>query len=180
MKKWILSSLFILLSNQVAVSQQPNWNDEIIYHVMPRSFYDSNGDLHGDLNGFVEKLDYLQTLGVTAILFTPLYESGFYHNYFPTDYEKIDPEYGTMQDYIHFVEEVHRRKMKFFMDMETQYVQSGHRWFDTSYQNPDSPSDFVYYSDAENRYPEQIFQAPWVRALRFYGLARSIVQYCHS
>ena len=160
MKKWILSSLFILLSNQVAVSQQPNWNDEIIYHVMPRSFYDSNGDLHGDLNGFVEKLDYLQTLGVTAILFTPLYESGFYHNYFPTDYEKIDPEYGTMQDYIHFVEEVHRRKMKFFMDMETQYVQSGHRWFDTSYQNPDSPSDFVYYSDAENRYPEQIFRPP--------------------
>ncbi len=77
MKKWILSSLFILLSNQVAVSQQPNWNDVIIYHVMPRSFYDSNGDLHGDLNGFVEKLDYLQTLGVTAILFTPLYESGF-------------------------------------------------------------------------------------------------------
>lgn len=157
MKKWILSALFILLSSQVAVSQQPNWNDEIIYHVMPRSFYDSNGDLHGDLKGFVEKLDYLQTLGVTAILFTPLYESGFYHNYFPTDYEKIDPEYGTMQDYIHFVKEVHRRGMKFFMDMETQYVQSGHPWFDMSYQDPNSPSDFVYYSDTENRYPEQLF-----------------------
>lgn len=135
-----------------------NWKDEIIYHVMQRSFYDSNGDLHGDLNGFVEKLDYLQSLGVTTILFTPLYESGFYHNYFPTDYEKIDPEYGTMEDYLNFVKAVHQRGMKFLMDMETQYAQSGHRWFDDSYQNPDSPfSDFIYYSDSANQYPEQIF-----------------------
>ncbi len=135
-----------------------NWKDEIIYHVMQRSFYDSNGDLHGDLRGFVEKLDYLQNLGVTTILFTPLYESGFYHNYFPTDYEKIDPEYGTMDDYVQFVEAVHEKGMKFLMDMETQYAQSGHKWFDDSYQNPDSEfSDFIYYSDSLNQFPEQIF-----------------------
>jgi len=135
-----------------------NWNNEVIYHVMPRSFYDSNGDLHGDLNGFVEKLDYLKELGVTTILFTPLYESGFYHNYFPTNYENIDQEYGTKEDYINFVKAVHAKGMKFLMDMETQYAQSGNIWFDDSYQNPESEySDFIYYTDSLNQYPEQIF-----------------------
>lgn len=145
-------------SPQATLPEPINWNREIIYHVMPRSFYDSNGDRHGDLNGFVQKLDYLKALGVTTILFTPLYESGFYHNYFPTDYEKIDPEYGTMEDYIRFVKAVHARGLKFLMDMETQYAQSGHPWFDESYRNPSSPySDFIYYSDSLNEFPEQIF-----------------------
>ncbi len=136
-----------------------DWNNEIIYHVMQRSFYDSDGDGHGDLNGFVEKLDYLQELGITAILFLPLYESDFYHNYFPTDYETIDPEFGTKNDYLAFVDAVHARGMKFIMDMETQYVQSGHMWFEDSYNNPDSPySDYIFYSDAENQYPEQFLR----------------------
>jgi len=141
-------------------AQEPvNWNNEIIYHVFQRSFYDSNGDRHGDFNGFVEKLDYLKELGVTTILFTPLYESRFYHNYFPTDYEKIDPEFGTMDDYIHFVKAVHGKGMKFLMDMETQYAQSGHKWFDLSYRNPKSEfSDFIKYADSLNQFPEQIFR----------------------
>jgi glycosidase len=140
------------------IVDEPGWNDEIIYHVFQRSFYDSNGDLHGDLNGLVEKLDYLKDLGVTTILLTPLYESGFYHNYFPTDYEKIDPEYGTKQDYLNFVKAVHKKGMKFLMDMETQYAQNGNKWFDDSYKNPKSQySDFIYYSDTLNQFPEQIF-----------------------
>ena len=153
-------------NEQVAVSQEDavekiNWNNEIIYHVMQRSFYDSDGDLHGDLMGFVEKLDYLKELGVTTILFTPLYESDFYHNYFPINYENIDPEYGTKEDYIRFVKAVHEKGMKFLMDMETQYAQSGNIWFDDSYQNPDSEySDYIYYSDSLNQYPEQIFMKP--------------------
>ncbi|PWE00598.1 alpha-amylase family glycosyl hydrolase [Marinilabilia rubra] len=134
------------------------WHDEIIYHVFQRSFYDSNGDKYGDLNGFIQKLDYLKELGVTTILFTPLYESDFYHNYFPTDYAKIDPEYGTMEEYIAFVKAVHEKDMKFLMDMETQYAQSGHIWFDDSYRNPQSQyADFIYYSDSAHQYPEQIF-----------------------
>ena len=138
-----------------------NWNNEIIYHVMQRSFYDSNGDLHGDLNGFTQKLDYLKELGVTTILFTPLYESGFYHNYFPTDYKNIDQEYGTKEDYLNFVTAVHEKGLKFIMDMETQYAQSGNIWFDDSYQNPGSEySDFIYYADSLNQHPEQIFMPP--------------------
>ncbi len=133
-----------------------SWHDEVIYHVMPRSFRDSNGDGHGDLDGFVDKLDYLEALGVTAILFTPLYASDFYHNYFPTDYESIDPEYGTVQDYIEFVEAIHGRGMKFIMDMETQYAPEGHPWLDDSLGNPESPyADFIAYSDEANELPEQ-------------------------
>jgi len=161
LKRFIIVLVILSINCRCTTESDPeklNWKDEIIYHVMPRSFYDSNGDLHGDLNGFVRKLDYLQSLGVTTILFTPLYESGFYHNYFPTDYEKIDPEYGTLDEYIHFIKAVHQRGMKFLMDMETQYVQSGHPWFDDSYKNPASRyDDFVYYSDPENQYPEQLF-----------------------
>lgn len=160
-----VSILFIIVAIQFAcscssgnrktVADEPGWNDEIIYHVFLRSFFDSNGDLHGDLNGLVEKLDYLQDLGITTILLTPLYESGFYHNYFHTDYEKIDPEYGTKQDYLNFVKAVHKKGLKYLMDMETQYAQSGNKWFDDSYRNPTSPySDFIYYSDTLNQYPE--------------------------
>lgn len=138
-----------------------DWNNEIIYHVMPRSFFDSNGDLHGDLRGFVQQLDYLKELGVTTILFTPLYESDFYHNYFPINYKNIDPEYGTMDDYMYFIGEVHKRGLKFLMDMETQYAQSGNIWFDDSYKNTASKfSDFIYYRDSLNHYPEQIFMKP--------------------
>ena len=141
------------------VSVADTWKQEVIYHVMQRSFYDSTGDGHGDLMGVAKKLDYLQELGVTAILFTPLYDSDFYHNYFPTDYEKIDPAYGTLDDYLDFVEAVHARGMKFIMDMETQYVQNGHHWFEESYKNPESPySDYIYYSDNENRFPEQFLR----------------------
>lgn len=144
---------------QIEDSKEPiNWNNEVLYHVMPRSFYDSNGDLHGDLNGFVEKLDYLKELGVTTILFTPLYESDFYHNYFPTNYYNIDQEYGTKDDYINFVKAVHKKGLKFLMDMETQYAQEGNIWFDDSYKNPASKySGFIYYTDSLNEYPEQIF-----------------------
>ncbi len=146
-------------SDKNETNEKPDWNNEIIYHVMQRSFFDSSGDGHGDLNGIVEKLDYLEELGVTAILLLPLYESDFYHNYFPIDYETIDPRYGTMDEYLAFVQAVHDRGMKLIMDMETQYVQNGNHWFEDSYKNPSSPyNDFIYYSDDENNYPEQFLR----------------------
>jgi len=124
---------------------------EIIYHVFLRSFYDSNGDQQGDLKGLKLQLDYLQQLGVTAILLTPLYKSVFYHNYFATDFEQIDDEYGTMQDYLDLVKEIHKRGMKIYMDMETQYVTEDHLWFKDSYGNPKSSySDYLLYTDSLN------------------------------
>ena len=166
MKKFILiykrlsALLFICCFSTVgsAYAKAPDWNHEIIYHVFQRSFYDSNGDRNGDINGVIQKLDYLKELGITTILFTPLYESDFYHNYFARDYEKIDPEYGTMDDYLSLIRAIHRNGMKFIMDMETQYAQNGNIWFDDSFKNPSSAySGFIYYSDSLNRYPEQFF-----------------------
>jgi alpha-amylase len=130
---------------------------EIIYHVFQRSFYDSNNDHVGDLNGLKMKLDYLQDLGITSILLLPLYESVFYHNYFAIDFKQIDPAFGTMQDYIALVKEVHRRGMKIYMDMETQYVTEDQLWWKDSYGNPTSKySSYILYKDAGNTQPESI------------------------
>jgi glycosidase len=132
-------------------------NNEIIYHIFERSFYDSNGDFHGDLNGIRLKLNYLQKLGVTAILLTPLYESVFYHNYFSFDFKKIDPRYGTMQDYLALIKELHRRGMKFYMDMETQYVTEDHLWWKDGINNLNSPfSDYLLYDDKAHQQPSPI------------------------
>ena len=130
---------------------------EIIYHIFQRSFYDSNGDMQGDLNGIRQKLDYLQQLGVTSILLTPLYQSLFYHNYFASDFKKIDPAYGTMQDYLKLIKELHRRGMKFYMDMETQYVTDGHIWWKDGIGNVNSRySDYILYDDKAHTQPSSI------------------------
>ena len=132
---------------------------EIIYHIFQRSFYDSNGDEHGDLNGIRLKLDYLQQLGVTSILLTPLYESVFYHNYFSSDFKKIDPRYGVpyVQDYLRLVKELHRRGMKIYLDMETQYVTEDHIWWKDGINNPKSKyADYIIYDDAAHTKPTSI------------------------
>jgi len=155
MKKYTLLLLSILcFTAGFAQHKNPSPNTEIIYHIFQRSFYDSDGDGHGDLNGIYEKLDYLQQLGVTAVLLTPLYESVYYHNYFATDFYNIDPRYGTMADYLRLVKALHRRHMKIYLDMETQYVASDHIWFRDSYKNPASRySDYIVYTDKTNTKP---------------------------
>lgn len=130
---------------------------EVMYHVVQRSFYDSNGDSNGDLNGLRDKLDNLQDLGVTSILMLPLYASPYYHNYFADDFENIDPKFGTKEDYFNLVKEVHRRGMKLYMDMETQYVTEDHLWYKDSYGNLSSPySDFITYDDSAHTKPSTI------------------------
>jgi glycosidase len=132
-------------------------SEEIIYHIFQRSFYDSNDDMQGDLNGVRLKLDYLQKLGVTAILLTPLYQSPFYHNYFADDFKKIDPAYGTMRDYLALIKELHRRGMKFYMDMETQYVTEDHIWWKDGVNNLKSLyADYLLYDDKAHTTPASI------------------------
>jgi glycosidase len=144
-------------TNRPGLYQPADFPDEIIYHVFQRSFYDSNGDGIGDLAGLDEKLDYLQELGVTSILMLPLYNSVFYHNYFPIDFETIDPEFGTMEDYLDLVRDVHRRGMKIYMDMEVQYITEDHLWYKDSYKNPSSEyTDYLIYNGPGNTQPEPI------------------------
>jgi len=155
----VLSVLVVLMScGDSTSSQKVEISDhEIIYHVFQRSFYDSNGDQIGDLKGLTEKLSYLQDLGVTSILLVPVFESIYYHNYFSSDFEKLDSTLGTKQDYFDLIKAVHQRGMKIYMDMETQYVSAGHKWFLDAYKNSSSPfSDYIAWDDSAHTIPSSI------------------------
>lgn len=144
------SLLFVSLTSLA----QKGERGEVLYHVFQRSFYDSNGDKQGDLNGLKQQLPYLQDLGITSILLLPLYDADCYHNYFANDFEKIDPEFGTMADYISLVKEIHRRGMKVYMDMESQYVAEKHLWWKDAVGNPKSPySNYILFEDAAHQVP---------------------------
>jgi alpha-amylase len=155
-----MRKIFIVISI-ILLTTELHAQNEVIYHVFQRSFFDANGDGHGDLKGMRQKLDYLQDLGVTSILLTPLYQSEFYHNYFATDFEKIDPEYGSMQDYLNLVKEIHKRKMKIYQDVEMQYVTHEHPWYTESINNPGSKfGKYVYYLDSLNQKPFWFYNIP--------------------
>lgn len=137
--------LMICLFFSIGVSAQK----EVIYEVFQRSFFDSNGDGHGDFKGIQQKLDYLQKLGVTTILLSPVYQSDFYDNYFATDFEKIDPKYGAFTNYRDLVQEVHRRKMKIYLDVQVQYVSAKHPWV----TDASKYKGYLVYADKENKKP---------------------------
>ncbi len=150
-----LTTLYIPVGAQD--NKRTEQKGEVIYHLFQRSFYDSNGDLHGDLNGIRQKLDYLQDLGVTSILLLPLYEANCYHNYFANDFEAIDPEYGTMDDYLALVKDIHKRGMKIYLDMETQYVTEYHAWWKDAVGNPQSQyRNHILFQDEAHTIPSTI------------------------
>lgn len=154
--KFILIAVLIFTcsTNSFAQATQTGRSGEIIYHVFQRSFYDSNGDGIGDLNGLRQKLGYIQNLGATSIMLLPLYDAHCYHNYFADDFEKIDSEYGTMNDYINLVKEVHKRGMKIYLDMETQYVTENHLWWKDAVGNLKSKySDYILFQDSAHKIP---------------------------
>jgi len=131
--------------------------DEVFYLIFVRSFRDSNGDGKGDLRGIEEKLGYLQDLGVTTLVLTPLYQSPFYHSYFATDFSRIDPAYGTEAEFRHLVRSLHMRGMKIFIDEEVQYVAAGHEWLADSLNRPDSRfSRYILYNGPGNTQPESL------------------------
>ena len=157
MKIKFLTVLLFICSISFAQKKDNITKGEVMYHLFLRSFYDSNGDMHGDLNGLKQKLAYLQNLGVTSILLLPLLDADCYHNYFANDFEKIDPEFGTMQDYVLLIKEIHKRGMKIYMDMETQYVAENHLWWKDAVGNLKSPySDYILFDDAAHNIPSTI------------------------
>lgn len=148
-------------SEQPATPQRATAGEEVFYHVFFRSFRDGNGDRIGDLRGLTEKLDYLKDLGITSILLTPLQPSPFYHNYFATDFESIQPEYGTMADYRNMLREARARGLKVYLDMEIQYVGEGHPWWTQSLGKPDAPfADFLIWRDRAHTQAEPFLHLP--------------------
>jgi alpha-glucosidase len=96
----------------------PWWQNAVIYEIYPRSFQDSNGDGVGDLNGITQRLDYLQALGVDAIWIAPMFPSPQVDfGYDISDYEAVDPQYGTLADFDRLVAEAGKRGIKVIIDM---------------------------------------------------------------
>ena len=116
------------------------YKEAVVYQVYPFSFMDSNNDGWGDINGIIEKLDYIKELGVTAIWFSPLYRSPDYdYGYDISDYRIIDEKFGTMADFDRLLMECHKRGLRVIMDMVINHTSMEHPWFRKAMESPDSP-----------------------------------------
>jgi len=147
----------------------PWWNDTVFYEIFIRSFYDSDGDGIGDLNGITQKLDYLNDgdaetstdLGITGIWLMPFYPSPSYHGYNVMDYFDINPEYGTMEDFIIFLESAHERGIRVIIDLVINHTSYLHPWFIEA-GNPASPyHDWYIWSNIDPGYTGSWGQQVW-------------------
>jgi len=146
-------------------------DDEVFYQIFVRSFRDSDGDGVGDLRGIRDELEYLHDLGVTSILLTPINPSPFYHNYFASSFEGVEPAYGNDDAFRDLVAAVHARGMKIYLDQEIQYVTPAHRWWQQSLGQPASEySRFMLYHGPGNTQPESGAVVPTYDG-RMVGLA---------
>ncbi len=122
------------------------WKEAIVYQVYPRSFKDGNGDGVGDLRGIIEKLDYIQSLGVDAVWLNPIYKSpNDDGGYDISDYYSIQPEFGTMQDFDELLTGLHQRKLKLIMDLVLNHSSDEHPWFQESRKSKDNPYRDYYF-----------------------------------
>ncbi|MFE4468921.1 alpha-glucosidase [Leifsonia sp. NPDC056824] len=122
------------------------WRSAVVYQVYPRSFADSDGDGVGDLRGIIQHLDHLQLLGVDVIWLSPVYASPQDDNgYDISDYQRIDPAYGTLEDFDELLADIHMRGMKLVMDLVVNHTSDEHPWFVESASSVDSPKRDWYW-----------------------------------
>ncbi|CAF0767528.1 unnamed protein product [Adineta ricciae] len=122
------------------------WHRAVVYQIYPRSFFDSNGDGIGDINGITMKLDYIQQLGVDMIWLSPIYDSPNYDNgYDIRDYLKIMPEFGTMEDFDLMLKEMKKRQLKLVLDLAVNHTSDEHPWFIESKKSKDNPYRNFYH-----------------------------------
>ncbi|GAB2769403.1 alpha-amylase family glycosyl hydrolase [Salinimicrobium soli] len=125
------------------------WQKEIIYQIYPRSFYDSSGNGTGDLNGILQKLDYLEELGVKGIWISPFFPSPMADfGYDVSDYTGIHPLIGNMDDFDRLLEGIHKRGMKMILDFVPNHSSDEHPWFQESKSSRDNPKrDWYVWKD---------------------------------
>ncbi len=116
------------------------WRDAVLYQIYPRSFADSNGDGVGDLPGIIDRLDYLQDLGVDGIWLSPHYPSPQVDvGYDVADYTGVEPEYGTLDDFRTLLAEAHRRRIRVLIDLVVNHSSDRHPWFVESRSSRNNP-----------------------------------------
>lgn len=162
---------------RVPMKNTPWWKQAVIYQVYPRSFCDSNGDGIGDLPGIISKLDYLKDLGIDAIWLSPVFRSPQDDNgYDISDYQDIDPIFGTMDDMDRLIREAGARGIRIIMDLVLNHSSDEHRWFHEAKKSRDNPyHDYYIWRDGDGVTPPNELKASfggsaweWVPELRQY------------
>lgn len=137
------------------------WHDKIAYQIYPKSFLDTNGDGIGDLRGVIDRLDYLKALGIDIIWLSPIYQSPFIdQGYDISDYYKIAPEFGTMEDFDELLAEAKKRDMYIVMDLVINHCSDRHEWFQKALADPDGEyGDYFYIRQGKNGNPPSNYRS---------------------
>ncbi|MBT8319212.1 MAG: alpha-amylase, partial [Gramella sp.] len=133
------------------------YKDAIIYELHIKAFFDSNGDGIGDFEGLMQKLDYLEDLGVTAIWLLPFYPSPLRDDgYDIADYYSINPSYGDVDDFKIFIKEAHSRGLKVITELVINHTSDQHPWFQRARKAPlgSNERDYYVWSDDPNKYKD--------------------------
>lgn len=129
-----------------------DFKKSVVYQIYPKSFNDSNGDGIGDLNGVIERLDYLKELGIDYIWLTPFYTSPQKDNgYDIEDYYKIDPAFGTMDDFETLVSECNKRELDIMLDMVLNHTSTEHKWFKKALEGDEKYKDFYIFKEGKDQ-----------------------------
>lgn len=128
------------------------WKKSVVYQIYVKSFQDSNGDGIGDLQGIISRLDYLKILGVDVLWLTPIYASPNDDNgYDISNYRKILPEFGTMDDFDELLEKAHEKGLKIILDLVFNHTSDEHQWFQESKSSKDNPyRDYYIWKDPKD------------------------------
>ncbi len=138
--------------------EQKWWHKSTVYQIYPRSFHDHNGDGIGDIQGIIEKLDYLAFLGIDVIWLSPVYESPNDDNgYDISDYYRIHEEFGTMEDMEQLIKEAKKRNIHIIMDLVINHTSDEHPWFIESRKSKNNPyRDFYIWRDGRDGPPSEL------------------------
>jgi len=131
------------------------YKDAVVYQIYPKSFCDSNGDGIGDFRGIISKLDYLKELGVNTVWISPCYPAPDKDNgYDISDFDNVDPKFGTMEDFEEMLEEMHKRGIRLLMDLVVNHTSDEHEWFKSAIQGKDAKyRDYYIWKDPVNGGP---------------------------
>jgi glycosidase len=146
----------------------PWWNDTVFYQIFVRSFADSTtgplaNDGIGDLQGIIEKLDYLQGLGVRGVWLTPIMESPSYHGYDVSDYRIVNKLYGTNEDFKRLMAEAHKREIRIIIDLVLNHTSNQHPWFQDASKPGGKYRDWYIWADKDGGYRGPWGQQVWHR-----------------
>ncbi|MBD8069540.1 alpha-amylase family glycosyl hydrolase [Bacillus sp. PS06] len=179
MKKWIqglvLASVLLTGCSNSTTTEYERLSSEphgVYYEIFVRAFADSDGDGIGDINGIIDKLDYLEDLGIEGIWLMPINPSPSYHGYDVTDYLGVDEEYGTIDDMKRLVEEANKKGIKIVMDFVINHSSKDHPWFQKALTGDEEYRDYYVWADEETNTNQT---GDWAQTV-WYGSGNNIYE----